>query len=33
VPVQLDGEYAGRTPGRFEIVKDSLTVLLPAAYR
>jgi diacylglycerol kinase family enzyme len=33
VPVQLDGEYAGRTPGRFGIEKDALTVLLPAAYR
>lgn len=33
VPVQLDGEYAGRTPGRFEIVPDALNVLLPAAYR
>jgi YegS/Rv2252/BmrU family lipid kinase len=33
VPVQLDGEYAGRTPGRFEIVKDSLNLLLPSAYR
>jgi diacylglycerol kinase family enzyme len=33
VPVQLDGEYVGRTPGRFEIVPDALTVLLPAAYR
>lgn len=33
VPVQLDGEYAGRTPGRFEIVKDALNVLLPSGYR
>jgi len=33
VPVQLDGEYAGRTPGRFEIVPEALNVLLPAAYR
>jgi diacylglycerol kinase (ATP) len=33
VPVQLDGEYAGRTPGRFEIVKDSLSILLPGDYR
>jgi len=33
VPVQLDGEYAGRTPGRFEIVKDSLSLLLPSSYR
>ena len=33
VPVQLDGEYVGRTPGRFEIVADALTVLLPSGYR
>jgi YegS/Rv2252/BmrU family lipid kinase len=33
VPVQLDGEYVGRTPGRFEIVPDALTVLLPSGYR
>ena len=33
VPVQLDGEYAGRTPGRFEIIKDSLSLLLPSGYR
>jgi diacylglycerol kinase (ATP) len=33
VPVQLDGEYAGRTPGRFGIEKDALSLLLPAAYR
>jgi YegS/Rv2252/BmrU family lipid kinase len=33
VPVQLDGEYAGRTPGRFDIVPDALTVLLPSGYR
>lgn len=32
-PVQLDGEYAGRTPGRFGIEKDALSVLLPAGYR
>ena len=32
-PVQLDGEYSGRTPGRFEIEKNALTVLLPAGYR
>jgi YegS/Rv2252/BmrU family lipid kinase len=33
VPVQLDGEYAGRTPGRFQIVRDSLSLLLPSDYR
>ena len=33
VPVQLDGEYVGRTPGRFEIVPGALNVLLPAAYQ
>lgn len=33
VPVQLDGEYAGRTPGRFGIEKDALSLLLPATYR
>ncbi len=33
VPVQLDGEYAGRTPGSFGIAKDALSVLLPPAYR
>jgi diacylglycerol kinase family enzyme len=33
VPVQLDGEYAGRTPGHFGIEKDSLSVLLPSTYR
>jgi diacylglycerol kinase (ATP) len=31
--LQIDGEYAGRMPGRFEIVPDALTILAPAAYR
>jgi len=31
--IQLDGEYAGRTPARFEIVKDALTLLMPESYR
>lgn len=32
-PVQLDGEYVGRTPGRFEIEKNALSLLLPSGYR
>jgi diacylglycerol kinase (ATP) len=31
--VQIDGEYAGRMPARFEIVPDALTILTPASYR
>jgi diacylglycerol kinase (ATP) len=31
--VQIDGEYAGRIPGRFEIVPDALTILVPPVYR
>jgi len=31
--VQIDGEYAGRMPGRFEIVQDALTMLVPPGYR
>jgi diacylglycerol kinase (ATP) len=31
--VQIDGEYAGRMPARFEIVPDALTILAPASYR
>lgn len=31
--VQIDGEYAGRLPARFEIVPDALTILAPAVYR
>ncbi len=32
-PVQLDGEYVGRTPGRFAIEKNALSLLLPVGYR
>ncbi|HLH40851.1 MAG TPA: diacylglycerol kinase family protein [Bryobacteraceae bacterium] len=32
VHVQVDGEYAGRTPARFEIVPAALTLLIPPAY-
>jgi YegS/Rv2252/BmrU family lipid kinase len=31
--LQIDGEYAGRMPARFEIVPDALTILAPSAYR
>lgn len=31
--VQIDGEYAGRLPARFEIVPDALTILAPPVYR
>jgi len=31
--IQIDGEYAGRTPARFEIVPDALTLLVPENYR
>jgi len=31
--LQIDGEYAGRMPGRFEIVPDALTILAPSVYR
>jgi diacylglycerol kinase (ATP) len=31
--LQIDGEYAGHMPGRFEIVPDALTILVPPAYR
>ena len=31
--LQIDGEYAGRMPGRFEIVPDALTILAPSLYR
>ncbi len=33
VYMQVDGEYAGRLPGKVEIVPDALTLLAPAAYR
>jgi YegS/Rv2252/BmrU family lipid kinase len=32
VHVQVDGEYAGRAPARFEIVPAALTLLIPPAY-
>jgi diacylglycerol kinase (ATP) len=31
--LQIDGEYAGRMPGRFEIVPDALTILAPPLYQ
>ncbi len=30
--LQIDGEYAGRLPARFEIVPDAVTLLMPPAY-
>jgi len=30
LPIQIDGEYAGTTPMRFEIVPSALTVIVPA---
>lgn len=30
--VQIDGEYAGRLPARFEIVPAALNLLIPASY-
>jgi len=30
--IQIDGEYAGHMPARFEIVPDALTLLVPPAY-
>jgi YegS/Rv2252/BmrU family lipid kinase len=30
--LQIDGEYAGRSPARFEIVPDAVTLLMPPAY-
>lgn len=31
--LQVDGEYAGRLPARFEVVPDALTLLVPNSYR
>ncbi len=31
--VQIDGEYGGRLPARFEIVPDAVTLMLPPGYR
>lgn len=33
MPVQIDGEYAGTTPMRFEIVPAALTVIVPTGLR
>jgi diacylglycerol kinase (ATP) len=33
VYMQIDGEYAGRLPGKVEVVPDALTLLTPASYR
>lgn len=33
VYIQVDGEYAGRLPGKVEIVPDALTLLVPPDYR
>ena len=32
-PIQLDGEFVGYTPARFEVVPDALTLLMPEDYR
>ncbi|HYM14886.1 MAG TPA: diacylglycerol kinase family protein [Dehalococcoidia bacterium] len=32
LPVQIDGELAGRTPMRFEVVPRALTVIVPAGF-
>ncbi|MBI3695904.1 MAG: NAD(+)/NADH kinase, partial [Acidobacteria bacterium] len=32
VPVEVDGEYAGRLPATVEMVPDALTLLLPPSY-
>lgn len=32
-PLQVDGEYAGCQPAHFEAVPDSLTLLIPPAYK
>jgi diacylglycerol kinase (ATP) len=31
-PIQIDGEYAGRSPATIEIVPQALTILVPEAY-
>jgi len=33
VPLQIDGEFAGRLPASFEIVRGALTLLLPRTYK
>jgi diacylglycerol kinase (ATP) len=32
-PVQVDGEFIGMAPARFEIIPDALTLLMPEDYR
>jgi diacylglycerol kinase family enzyme len=32
VYIQIDGEYAGRLPGKVQIRPDALTLLIPASY-
>jgi len=31
-PVQIDGEYVGRSPAMLEIIRDALTILVPDTY-
>jgi diacylglycerol kinase (ATP) len=31
-PIQIDGEYVGRSPATIEIVRDALTLLVPESY-
>jgi diacylglycerol kinase family enzyme len=31
-PIQVDGEYMGRSPATIEIVPDALTILVPESY-
>jgi diacylglycerol kinase family enzyme len=31
-PIQVDGEYVGRSPATIEIVRDALTLLVPPTY-
>lgn len=31
-PIQIDGEYLGRSPATIEIVPDALTILVPESY-
>jgi diacylglycerol kinase family enzyme len=31
--MQIDGEYAGRLPGKVKMAPDALTLLTPALYR
>jgi diacylglycerol kinase family enzyme len=31
-PIQIDGEFVGRTPATVDLVPDALTLLIPPAY-